>query len=89
MAKRAGGVSSPVESMAMDDRPCEKDALCTRGYRHLGRGGPCSRKPRLKRAPRPGLDLQERGWGVEGGQGWWQKLASLMDSITGPVHNGV
>jgi len=50
MAKRAGGVSSPVESMAMDDRPCEKDALCTRGYRHLGRGGPCSRKPRLKRA---------------------------------------
>jgi len=67
MAKRAGGVSSPVESMAMDDRPCEKDALCTRGYRHLGRGGPCSRKPRLKRArdeaPDPG-DAGEAGAGL-------------------------
>ena len=54
--RKGGGVSSPKqqeEAEASTYPQCERDPLCTRGYKHGGRGGDCAARDASPLAPSP------------------------------------
>jgi len=61
---------------------CEKDPLCTRGFRHRGKGGPCSRKRPAPPREAEGVGVASSSGAGDSGLGHARQMRDAWSAVT-------